>query len=342
MSEYDASRIVVLEGLDAVRKRPGMYIGSTTERGLHNLVVEVVERAVDAVLDGRARAVEVTLLPDGGFQVDHDGDADEGTDLEVELTVLQGGSRAEHRTRLAALHGVGLAVVNALSSRLIAVERRDGRCRRREYVRGVPVGPHTDEGAADGSGTSLTCWPDAAVFETVEVSYPRLVERLRELAFLYPGLDLTLTDRRSAEARNERLHFPGGVRDFVAQLGGRSAEIVAVEREDSRMAGRLEVAFGWSGAPEERIRTFVNGRPTDEGSHLEGFRDGLATGLATVSDSAVAERAGLTAVVSVKLDRPEFEGCTRRRLGNAAVRECVAEAVEERLRGWQAERVDRG
>ncbi|WP_416873954.1 ATP-binding protein [Kitasatospora sp. SC0581] len=363
---YEAARIQVLEGLEAVRKRPGMYIGSTGERGLRQLVFEVADRAVREVLAGRAGHVEVTLTSDGGVRVADDGPGvpvhgAEGTgepDLDTLLTRLNAGAGPGGGRRDVALGhwAAGPAAVNALSSRMTAEVRREGVRWEREYARGTAVTPLTDAGPATGSGTVLTFWPDAEVFGTALLSFDDLADRFRELAFLNRELDISLTDRRGpGEPRSERFHSPGGVRDFVAFLDNREAapaatDTVAFEGEDPRMAGTVEVALRWRADGEERVRSFANSRPTPRGgTHELGFRDGVAAALdaytrkrlrpapAEAGLSAGQAWAGLTAVVSVKLDEPEFHGSTLDVLGSTAVRACVAEAVRRHLDAWLEE-----
>ncbi|MFD8783514.1 ATP-binding protein [Kitasatospora sp. NPDC059599] len=377
---YDAVRIEVLEGWEAVRKRPGMYIGSTGERGLQHMVFEVVDRAVNEILAGCAGRVEVTLTSDGGVRVEDDGpgvpvheSGDAGNPgLETLLTRIgtRTGPGGRHDV---AVGGVGPSVINALSRRMTAEVRREGTRWVREYARGVAVTPLTEAGPAagsPGSGTTLTFWRDTDIFGTAEYSFDGLAERFRELALLNRGVDISLTDERrpgedrSGEGRSVRFRFPGGVRDFVALLDAEEpapdpakaagagpgadagTDIIAFEGEDPRMAGTVELAFRWRGCGAERIRSFVNSRPIEGGSHVVGFRDGVVAAvtayarkrlLLTAADPGPTPEqvgAGLTAVVSVKLDRPEFEGSRRDWLGNAAVRTCVGEAVREQLDAW--------
>ncbi|GHH71667.1 hypothetical protein GCM10018781_33330 [Kitasatospora indigofera] len=362
---YDAGAIEVLEGWEAVRKRPGMYIGSTGERGLHQLVFAVADRAVNDVLAGRACSVGVTLTPDGGVRVSDDGPgvpadeegADGGPGLEALLTRMEPGAGPAGRHDVTSgIFRLQPLVTNALSRRLTVEVRREGVRRVQEFARGVAVSALTEAGPADGSGTSITFWPDAEIFEEVRCSFHGLADRFRELAFLNRGLDISLADRRRAdEPRSVRLRFPGGARDFVAHLDEQAGaavqgDVLGFEREDPRMAGTLEVSLRWRGSGEERLRSFANSRPTPGGgTHESGFRDGLAAAvnayareqrLLTEADPGLdAERIGegLTAVVSVKLDDPWFEGPTRDRLGNDPVRACVGEAVREQLGGWLAE-----
>ncbi|MER6070015.1 ATP-binding protein [Streptomyces sp. NPDC001817] len=362
---YDATHIEVLEGWEAIRRRPGMYVGSTGERGLHQLVFEAVDRAVNDVLADRAGGtVDVILTADGGVRVADDGpglpveSADDTGDsgLEAVLTRMHAGARPGGRRAVdAGLFGLGLCVTNALSSSLTAEVRREGVRWVQEYARGVAVAPPTAAGAATGSGTSIAFRPDADVFGTVRCSFTALAERFRELAFLNRGLGISLTDERGPSgARSEHLRYPGEVRDFVAFLdaGAETAvhpDIVGIEQEDARMEGVIEVALRWSHSHEERVRGFANSRPTPEGgTHTAGFRDGVAAAvnaharqrrlLAASDPDLSADRicAGLTAVVSVKLDHPEFHGATRGVLGGAAVRACVGEAVREHLGAWLA------
>ncbi|MGV9269539.1 ATP-binding protein [Kitasatospora sp. NPDC003701] len=354
---YDASTIVVLEGLEAVRKRPGMYIGSVGERGLHQLVFEVAERALDDILAGTASRVGITLTADGGVRVADDGMGlpveqaghNDRPSLETRLAVLGCGRPVDRRSLFGGYCGVGLAAVNALSSRLTAEVRRDGARWVLEYERGVAVAPAARTGPAGGSGTAITFRPDAEIFETSAFSFDPLAERFRELAFLNRDLDIALTDDRDpAVPRAVRFRFPGGPRDHVAeQRNPLHPDVIGFEREYSRMEGTVEVALLWCDSPEERVASYANSRPTTGGgTHELGFRDGLAAAintyareqrLITPSDpdfSPAQLGAGLTAVVSVKLDRPEFEGATRGRLGNGPVRACVADAVHEHLTAW--------
>ncbi|MEU0403766.1 ATP-binding protein [Streptomyces sp. NPDC006197] len=355
---YDASTIVVLQGLEAVRKRPGMYIGSVGERGLHHLVLEATERALNEILGGTASSVEIALTADGGVRVTDDGTGlavghaghTDDPPLETRLTELWWGAPpADRHSLFGGYFGVGLAVVNALSSRLTAEVRRDGAHWVLEYEQGVPVGVPARTGPADGSGTVITFRPDAEIFETLKFSFDTLTERFRELAFLNRELDITLIDDRDPEApRAVRFRFPGGPRDYIAEQGAPlHPDVIGFEREYSEMEGTVEVALRWCDSREERIASYANSLPTTGGgTHELGFRDGLAAALTgyareqqllSPSDPDFTPTqlgAGLTAVVSVKLDRSEFEGATRDRLGNGPVRAFVAEAVQEHLTAW--------
>ncbi|MFD7788882.1 DNA gyrase subunit B [Streptomyces nojiriensis] len=367
-TRYDASHIQVLEGWEAVRKRPGMYIGSTGERGLRHMVFEVADRAVNEVLAGRAASVGITLTPDGGVCVADDGPGIPidgtgpagGPGLEALLTQMQSGAVAGGRHDVTAgFCDLGPAVVNALSRRMTAEVRREGARWVQEYARGVAATPLTKVGTAAGSGTTIAFWPDADFFGATEFSFDGLEERFRELAFLNQGLEISLTDlRRPDEPRAVRLRFPGGTRDFVDFLDGHAAastpmDAIAFAREDPRMAGVMEVAFRWCSCPDERVQSFANSRPTVGGTHAVGFRDGMVAaitayareqGVLTPTDPDFgADRIGegLTAVVSVKLDRPKFEGSTRGVLGNSDVRDCVGQAVQDHLGRWLKEDPDR-
>ncbi|MER6563958.1 DNA gyrase subunit B [Streptomyces sp. NPDC001027] len=363
---YDAARIEVLEGVDAVRRRPGMWVGSTGERGLYQMVYEAVGRAVNAVLASGGGRVDVTLTSDGGVIVEDDGpgspfeaDGSEGADgpgLEALLTAVQAGPEPVGRqlAHVGQFH-VGLIVVNALSSRLTAEARCEGVHRAQEYAHGVALAPPATVGSTTRTGTTIAFWPDAEIFETTRCSFAVLAERLRQVAFLHRGLEMSLTDHRpDGGTREVRFRFPDGVRDFVAALdaeaGSRCAEdVVAFEREDPRMAGTMEVALLWYGR-DDRLRGFANGRRTFEGgTHLDGFRDGLATAVTEYGRdrgllTAAALDAGadgiledVTAVVSVKLDHPEFLGATRTLLGGAEVRACVREAARDHVGAWLVE-----
>ncbi|MFE2872173.1 ATP-binding protein [Embleya sp. NPDC059259] len=365
---YDAAGIQVLEGWEAVRKRPGMYIGSTDERGLHHLVFEVADRAVNEILAARSGSIDITLTPDGGVCVADDGpgvplDRAEGSGspgLEALLTGMHVGARPGDRRDVAlGFCGVGPAVVNALSRRMTAEVRREGVRWVQEYARGVAVTPLTEAGATTGSGTAIAFRPDTDIFGTAAYSFDRLAERFRELAFLNRSLDISLTDRRDpAASRSERFRFPGGARDFVVFLDGHPTEpaptdVIAFEHEDPRMAGVLEVAFRWHGSREGQVRSFVNSRPTIDGTHAGGFRHGVVAAvdayarkrrLLKATDPGLdTDRicAGLTAVVSVKLDRVEFEGATLGMLGNPEVHGCVEQAVREHLGRWLEEHPER-
>ncbi|MEV2233786.1 DNA gyrase subunit B [Streptomyces phaeochromogenes] len=369
-TRYDAADIEVLEGREAVRKRPGMWVGSTGERGLHQMVFEVVGRAVNQVLaDGSGSGfVDVTLTSDGGVRVSDDGPEGSfeaagdtgGPDLEALLTSFHAGPelRGRHITDVGQFRA-GLFVVNTLSSRLTAEARCEGVRRAYEYARGVEVVPPAAVGPATGSGTTLTFWPDGEIFETTRCSFAVLAERFRQVAFLNRGLGISLTDERPAGgARAVSFRFPEGVRDLVATLdaetgSGVQPDVIGFEREDPRMAGTMEVALLWTGSRQERIVGFANSRATREGgTHLDGFCDGVAAAVIAYARERGLPAAdldprddricrSLTAVVSVKLDHPQFLGATCGLLGNTEVRDCVGEAVREHLEYWFEEDPER-
>jgi DNA gyrase subunit B len=360
-NSYNASDITVLYGHEAIRKRPGMYVGSTTERGLHQAVFEVVGRAVTEVQAGRATSVDVTLTPGGvsvvddgpDFPVAAAGDTD-ASSLELLLTRLPAGWEPVGRnTAVMGLAVLGLCVTNALSSRLTAEVRHEGTRWVQQYVRGVPVAPPTAVGPAADRGTTITFWPDPGIFETVECSFSVLADRFRDLAFLNRCLTISLTDaRHPGEPRSVRFRSPGGARDFVAFLDTPTGspvhpDVIGFEWDDPRMEGTAEVALRWCTSREERVHGFANSRPTREGGmHVLGFRDGATNAVnAYVRKRRLRPAAhpdlrpeqiceGLTAIVSLKLDHPCFEGATRSMLGNPTARPCVAEAVQEHLGSW--------
>lgn len=361
---YDAAHIEVLEGPEAIRKRPGMYVGSTGERGMRQLVFDVMDRAVHGVLTGHATEVDVTLCAGGVVRVADDGPGTPveaaghpgGPGLEALLTQMYAGTAPFGRdSAILGAFGMGPCVTNALSSRLTAEVRRGGVRWLQEYAYGVPVSPLTPAGPATGSGTTITFRPDAGIFGTARFSYTALADRFRELAFLNRGLSISLADERAeGGSRSARFCFPDGARDFVtfldAQAGARSPlhpDVIGFEGEDPRMAGTVEVAVRWHESGEKQVRGFANSHPTlAGGTHVEGFRDGLAAAVGAYArghglpPSAGAGHGigpgieGLTAIVSVKLDHPEYRGATRGLLGNTVVRACVAEAVREHLGTW--------
>ncbi|QKZ16312.1 ATP-binding protein [Streptomyces chartreusis] len=364
-SQYTAAHIQVLEGREAIRKRPGMYVGSTREPGLHNTVFEVSDWAVNEVLAGRAEHVDVTLESDGSVRVAIDGpgipvEAAGHTgdpSLEALLTRMHAGPRGDSRDFVGVgLFGMGPFVTNALSSHLTGEVRREGVRWVQHYDRGGAVGPPSPQGPTTESGTVIAFRPDADIFGTAQCSFDALAERFRTLAFLNRGLAISLTDRRpSCGSRSERFLFPGGVRDFVAVIAARTGttdgtDVFGFEYEDPQIAGSVEVAMMWSDTLAGGVHGFANSMPTPGGgAHVAGLRDAVAAAinafarerrLLTKADTDLGPDRlcdGLTAVVSVKLDRPEFEGATRDCLGNAEVRESVAPAVRDQLIAWLAE-----
>ncbi|MDT0453060.1 DNA topoisomerase (ATP-hydrolyzing) subunit B [Streptomyces hesseae] len=367
-TSYDASAITVLEGLDAVRKRPGMYIGSTGERGLHHLVYEVVDNSVDEALAGHADTIDVTILSDGGVRVVDNGRGipvgivpSEGKPaVEVVLTVLHAGGKfgGGGYAVSGGLHGVGVSVVNALSTRVAVEVRTDGFRWTQDYKLGVPTAPLQKNEATDETGTSVTFWADGDIFETTEYSFETLSRRFQEMAFLNKGLTISLTDERPAHVDEEgkpltvRYHYEGGISDFVRYLNSRKGEVVhpsviAFESEDKERLLSLEVSMQWNTQYSEGVYSFANTIHTHEGgTHEEGFRAAL-TGLINryardkkllreKDDNLTGDdiREGLTAIISVKLGEPQFEGQTKTKLGNTEAKTFVQKVVHEQLTDW--------
>jgi DNA gyrase subunit B len=355
---YTAKDITVLEGLEPVRLRPGMYIGSTGSRGLHHLVYEVVDNAVDEALAGRNDRVEVTLHPDGSVNVQDWGSgipidvmADQGLPaLTVVLTKLHAGGKfgGEGYKVSGGLHGVGVSVVNALAEWLVAEVRRDGKVYRQEFARGAPTTEMQVVGdAAKGeTGTTITFLPDSEIFdEEAELSADTLEQRLRETAFLTRGLHIKLVDER-ADGKTVEFHYEGGIRDFVAHVNAAKdpihKRIVYFEGENED--GAVEVAMQWNASYQDSVYTFANNINTHEGgTHLSGFKAAL-TGtlnryardkghLKEKDDNLEGEdaREGLAAVISVKLRHPQFEGQTKTKLGNPPIESLVKQTVNQKL-----------
>jgi DNA gyrase subunit B len=358
-TEYTAKDITVLEGLEPVRLRPGMYIGSTGPRGLHHLIYEVVDNSVDEALAGRCDRVEVTLHPDGSVTVVDNGSgipvdmmAEQGLPaLTVVLTKLHAGGKfgGDGYKVSGGLHGVGVSVVNALSELLRAEVRRDGTVYCQEFSRGVPTGDMEEIGkAGDGEhGTSITFLPDLEIFEDLEWSRDTLVQRLRETAFLTRGLRIVLLDERQGDWRQE-FYYEGGIRDFVAYVNTDRnpvhAHMIYFENDDEEVRGSVEIAMQWNSSYVESIFSFANNINTHEGgSHLSGFTAALtrtlnvfarAEGILKEKDDSLEgedTREGLAAVISVKLREPQFEGQTKTKLGNTWVRGFVEKTVNQRL-----------
>jgi DNA gyrase subunit B len=359
-ASYTAKDITVLEGLEPVRLRPGMYIGSTGSRGLHHLVFEVVDNSVDEALAGRADLVEVTLHPDNSVTVADNGSGiptgimkDQGLPaVTVVLTKLHAGGKfgGEGYKVSGGLHGVGVSVVNALSEWLNVEVKRDGKVWRQEFSRGEPTSDLKKVGPTKESGTTITFLPDLEIFDELEWSSEILVQRLRETAFLTKGLRIVLIDEREGEERHE-FHAEGGIRDFVAYVNDQKdpvhKHVVYFEGEtngDSTESGQVEVAMQWNTSYVESIFSFANNINTHEGgSHLSGFRAALTR---TLNDYARKNallkekdenlegedvREGLAAVLSVKLREPQFEGQTKTKLGNPWVRGLVEQTVNVKL-----------
>ncbi|UZD62303.1 DNA topoisomerase (ATP-hydrolyzing) subunit B [Brevibacterium sp. JSBI002] len=377
---YDAGDITVLEGLEAVRKRPGMYIGSTSERGLHHLVQEIVDNSVDEAMAGYCDHIEVTILADGGVRVADDGRGmpvamhpTEGKPtVEVILTILHAGGKFGGGGYAVAggLHGVGSTVVNALSERLEVEVRRDGYVWTMDFDRGVPNGELQRGEATDETGTTVTFWPDGSIFETTDFSYEYLRARFQQMAFLNKGLKISLTDERHNEVddddvqidedeatewkpRTVTYEYANGLLDYVEYLNStKKAELVhpdviVFEAEEGEQTLALEIAMQWTTSYNESVHTYANVINTHEGgTHEEGFR----TALTSLVNAYAKEqkllrdkdpnltgddiREGLTAVISVKLGDPQFEGQTKTKLGNSEVKGFVQRVVRDELGHW--------
>ena len=378
--EYGADAIQVLEGLEAVRKRPGMYIGSTGPRGLHHLVYEIVDNSVDEALAGFADDIDVTILPDGAIRVIDNGRGipvdihkTEGrSTVEVVLTVLHAGGKfgGGGYAVSGGLHGVGSSVVNALSSRLEVEVKRQGHVWRQSYTVGVPDAPLSQDEASEATGTTITFWPSPDIFETVEFDYETLRTRFQQYAFLNKGLRITLTDLRvghieidpedtaeseadAPEPRSDTFHYERGLVDYVEYLNRSKKadlvndEIISFESEDTERKIALEVAMQWTTAYTESVHTYANTINTHEGgTHEEGFRAALTTlmnryarekGILKDKDDNLSGddvREGLTAVISVKLSEPQFEGQTKTKLGNTEAKSFVQKVTGDQLGDW--------
>jgi DNA gyrase subunit B len=377
---YDAGDITVLEGLEAVRKRPGMYIGSTSERGLHHLVQEIVDNSVDEAMAGYCDHIEVTILADGGVRVADDGRGmpvamhpTEGKPtVEVILTILHAGGKFGGGGYAVAggLHGVGSTVVNALSERLEVEVRRDGYVWTMDFDRGVPTGELQRGEATDETGTTVTFWPDGTIFETTDFSYEYLRARFQQMAFLNKGLKISLTDERHNEVddddvqidedeatewkpRTVTYEYANGLLDYVEYLNSTKKadlvhpDVIVFEAEEGEQTLALEIAMQWTTSYNESVHTYANVINTHEGgTHEEGFR----TALTSLVNAYAKEqkllrdkdpnltgddiREGLTAVISVKLGDPQFEGQTKTKLGNSEVKGFVQRVVRDELGHW--------
>ena len=362
---YGEGDIKVLEGLDPVRKRPGMYIGSTSSSGLHHLVWEIVDNSVDEAMAGFCSRIDVTVHADNSVTV-----ADNGRGipvgrhpqkriptLEVVLTVLHAGGKFDNAAYKVSggLHGVGVSVVNALSSRLIAEVKRDGGVYRMEFSRGKTTQKMQKVGTSKATGTTITFWPDEEIFETTTFSYDTLHDHLQETAFLNKNLKIILTDERELEPRTDEFCYAGGIIDFVKFLNEEKTILPGLSRpiyiegksaddapDDKR--GEVEVALQWNTTYSDQVLSFANDIYTDEGGmHLEGFRAALTK---TINDYARAKkllkdkeanltgddiREGLTAIISVKLPDPQFEGQTKAKLGSSYMRTLTNKVVAQGL-----------
>jgi DNA gyrase subunit B len=354
-NNYTGEQIEVLKGLEAVRKRPGMYIGNTAERGLHQLVYEAVDNAVDEALAGHATHIEVTLHKDGSCEVEDDGrgipvDIHAGEKLpalEVVMTILHaGGKFGKGGYKVSGgLHGVGISVVNALSEWMITRVKRDGWLYEMKFVRGITDQKLKKVGRAEGTGTIQWFKPDTTMFETLDFHWDILQKRLRELAFLNRGLAILLRDERGEERRERMYKFDGGIVSFVEWLNEKKDSIGPIISTHAERDGvDVEVAMQYTDTYTEQIFAYANNINTIEGGmHLQGFRQAVTTtvngyarkrSMLKEADNSLSSddiMEGLTAVVSVKLQDPQFEGQTKTKLGNAKVRSITAGLVGERL-----------
>ena len=361
-STYDASSITVLEGLEAVRKRPGMYIGSTNERGLHHLVYEVVDNSVDEALAGYCDEIVVTLLADGGVRVKDNGRGipvgkhkSGKPALELVLTTLHAGGKFDSQSYAVSggLHGVGISVVNALSSRLDVEVEAEGFVWNQSYEASRPVAPIKKGAPTKKHGTTVTFWADPTIFETTTYSWETLYRRMQEMAFLNRSLTIVLRDEREETPREERFFYKGGIEDFVRHLNATKTPIhksvigFSADTTTNKGALSVEVAMQWNDTYSESVYTFANTINTHEGgTHEEGFRAALT---ATVNQISRAKgwlkekdenltgddvREGLTAIISVKLGEPQFEGQTKTKLGNTEAKSFVQKTCNDALRDW--------
>jgi DNA gyrase subunit B len=360
--DYGAGNIQVLEGLEAVRKRPGMYIGSTGERGLHHLVYEIVDNSVDEALAGHCTLIDVTIMADGAVRVIDNGrgipvdmhPTEKKSTVEVVLTILHAGGKfgGGGYAVSGGLHGVGSSVVNALSTRLDVAVSRQGNVYSQSFRDGVPVKPLEKGEPTDDTGTTITFWPNADIFETTNFDYETLRTRFQQMAFLNKGLRIDLKDERT-DGRHDSFLYERGLMDYVEYLNSAKKievihpDIIGLESEDPSRTISLELAMQWTNAYSESIHTYANTINTHEGgTHEEGFRAALTSlinkyardkGLLKEKDENLSGddvREGLTAVISVKLAEPQFEGQTKTKLGNTEAKSFVQKVVGDKLGDW--------
>ena len=356
--DYSESNIRVLEGIEAVRKRPGMYIGDTTPRGLHHLVYEVVDNSIDEAMAGHCSKIEVTIHADGSASVVDDGRGipvgphQQFTDmstLEVVLTKVHAGGKFDHDTYKVSggLHGVGVTVVNALSEWLEAEVHRDGKVWKQDYKQGEACGPIREVGPAKATGTKIQFLPDNAIFPVIEFDYDVLEKRLRELAYLNKGVRIALIDERGDEPKREEFFSSGGLVEFVAYLNRAQTALhapVLLSGKDEERGVEVEVALQYNESIGETLVTYCNNINTVEGgTHLTGFRAALTRTLNVYAKQAAPARnkdleikgedfkEGLAAIISVRVPDPQFEGQTKTKLGNSEVEGVVSKVVNEKL-----------
>ncbi len=365
--DYSASNITVLEGLEAVRVRPAMYIGDVNERGLHHLVYEVVDNSIDEALAGFCTKIDVQINEDNSITVEDNGrgipvdmhEKEHRSALEVVMTVLHAGGKFNKNSYKVSggLHGVGVSCVNALSDHMIVNVFRDGKVYQQEYSKGKPLYAVKEVGTTDKRGTKITFHPDGTIFTVTEYKYDTLLDRMRELAYLNKGIEINITDHRELKEDGTPLradHFfsEKGLRDFISYLDENREKLMpeAIYIEGERKGIPIEIAMQYNTGYSENLHSYVNNINTHEGgTHLAGFRSGLTRTLKSYADrSGLLQKAkveitgddfreGLTAIISVKVAEPQFEGQTKTKLGNAEVRGAVDEAVSEMLENYLEE-----
>ncbi len=365
-NEYSADSIQVLEGLEAVRKRPAMYIGDVGERGLHHLVYEVVDNSIDEALAGFCSNIEVVINEDNSITVVDDGrgipvdmhEKEGRSALEVVMTVLHAGGKFNKESYKVSggLHGVGVSCVNALSTKLVATIYRDGKIYQQEYSIGKPLADIKEIGETDRTGTEITFYPDGSIFTTIEYKFDILAARLRELAFLNKGIKLSIIDKRekneNGDFKSENFYSEEGLIEFVKYLDETRESLIekVINISTVNQGVPVEIALQYNTTFRENIHSYVNNINTIEGgTHLSGFRRGLTRTLKKYAeDSGMLSklkiditgddfREGLTAIVSVKVQEPQFEGQTKTKLGNSEISSVVDQAVSEMLRNYLEE-----
>lgn len=366
-ASYSASNIQVLEGLEAVRKRPAMYIGDISEKGLHHLVYETVDNSIDEALAGYCTHIEVTICEDNSIIVQDNGRGipvdmhpkEHRSALEVVMTVLHAGGKFDKGSYKVSggLHGVGVSCVNALSTKMVSQVYRDGKIYQQEYAKGKPLYPVKVVGETDLRGTRQQFWPDDTIFTSTEYKYEILANRMRELAYLNAGITITLTDLRPDEegkTRTEKFHSDLGLREFVRYIDSSRTHLFddVIYLNTEKQGVPIEVAIMYNTSYSENIHSYVNNINTIEGgTHLAGFRSALTRVLKKYAEETAAKqiekakveitgedfREGLTAVISVKVAEPQFEGQTKTKLGNSEVTGAVNQAVGEALTNYLEE-----
>ncbi|MBR1851474.1 MAG: DNA topoisomerase (ATP-hydrolyzing) subunit B [Bacteroidales bacterium] len=362
---YSANNITVLEGLEAVRVRPAMYIGDVNFRGLHHLVYEVVDNSIDEALAGYCDKITVNINEDNSITVEDNGrgipvdmhEKEHRSALEVVMTVLHAGGKFDKGSYKVSggLHGVGVSCVNALSDKMLVEVYRDGKAYRQEYSKGHPLYPVKEIGTTDKRGTHVEFHPDPSIFTVTEYDYNTLLDRMRELAYLNKGIDITITDNRPDDKgtmKSDHFYSENGLRDFIAYLDENRESLMpeAIYIEGERNGIPIEIAMQYNNTYNENIHSYVNNINTHEGgTHLSGFRSGLTRTLKAYADkSGLLQKAkveisgddfreGLTAIISVKVAEPQFEGQTKTKLGNTEVRSAVDSAVCEMLENYLEE-----